>query len=86
MLLFDDEVVEVTLLREDIAETETVIIETELNLDIAVFLGLLEGDQHLMITVMNSTLFAPYGFPPTVAYISLRTGHDKTVHQAFGHW
>ena len=84
MFFFNNEVVEVFLLREDIAKTEAVIIEPELNLDVTVFLRLLEGDKHFVITVMDTAFFSPYRFPPIVVNISFRTSHNETVHQTIG--
>ena len=72
------------MLREDIAEAETVVIETELNPDIAVFFRLLERNEHLVITIMYTTFLSPYGCPPIVMDKTLGSGHHKAVHQTVG--
>ena len=53
MLLFDNEIVEVPLLREDIAEAETIVIKAETDLNRTIFTRLLKGEQHLVVAVSN---------------------------------
>ena len=77
LLFLYDEVIEVLLLREDIAESQTVIIETELDLDIAVFSGLGKGNEHLMIAIVDASFLAPDRLPPTIMDKSFAAGHHK---------
>ena len=82
LFLLDDEIIEVSLLREDITEAQTIVVEAELDLYIAIFGGLFESDEHLVVAIVNASFFSPYCLPPAVMYIPLAAGHDETVHQA----
>ena len=77
LLLLNHEIVEVLLLGEDISETESVVIEAELKLYIPVLGGLAEGDEHLMIRIMDTAFLSPYGCPPVVMDKTLGSGHYK---------
>ena len=66
MLLLDDKVSEVGLLRELVTEAHTVVIDAETHNDIAVQLVLAQGNSHLVIMIADAALLAPHGLPRLV--------------------
>ena len=78
-LLLDHEVAEVLLIRELVAESETVVIETEADGHLLVGRGLHEVHEELVVVVADLCLLTPYGLPGLVEGSSLHTLHSEAV-------
>ena len=61
--LFDNEVSEIVLQRELIAEAHTVVIDTEPDDDIALKIRLIQGHHHLIVVIADAAFFTPNGTP-----------------------
>ena len=61
MLLLDDKVSEVGLLRELITEAQAIVINTEPDDDVSVQIGLIERDSHLVIVIADAAFLAHTG-------------------------
>ena len=81
VFLLDNEIVELFLLRELVAEAQTIVEQPEANDNLPLVLGLVEGHGQLVVVVAYLALFAPNRTPGLVETRCLRLGHRKSVHQ-----
>ena len=82
MLLFDDKIVQFGLLRELIAESHAVVIDTETDDDVASAGRLAEVYLQLVVVVADGSRLAPYRLPCLVESSRPGAGLLKTVHEA----
>ena len=59
--LLDDEVVQIVLLREFIAESQTVVEKPEADHDVTLVVGLFKGYGQFVVMVPDFVFFSPYG-------------------------
>ena len=84
VFLLDGEVVEVLRQRELVAETQSVVIKTETEVEPALLQGLAKTDEKLVVVVADVARLAPYGLPGFVKGRSLHAGNTESAHQ-IGH-
>ena len=82
MFFLDDEVVEVLLQGEFVAEAQAVVEEAEAEDDVTVLCLLVERHSHLVVVVADFLLFSPDGLPGLVERGGLHAGQGEAVHQA----
>ena len=83
VLLADDEVGQVALVGELVAQGQTVVEEAEADENVAVVLRLVQAYGHLVVVVANLALLAPYGLPRFVER-SLVHGPDREARHEVG--
>ena len=81
VLFFDDEVGQVLLFGELIAEAEPIVKESEAKTDEAVVFGLVEGDAEFVVVVTDAAFFSPNGSPGLVKGGCLFFGFDEAGHE-----
>ena len=82
VLLLDDEVVEVVLLGELVAQAHAVVVDAEADDDVAVAGLLKEVDRHLVVVVADGRGLAPYGLPGLIKGGLRAALLSEAVHQA----
>ena len=82
MLLLDDKIVQLRLLRELIAESHAVVVDTETDDDVASAGRLAEVYLQLVVVVADGSRLAPYRLPCLVESSRPGAGLLKTVHEA----
>ena len=81
MLFLDDEVVQIVLLREFIAESQTVVEKPEADHDVTLVVGLFKGYGQFVVMVPDFVFFSPYGCPGFVERSCLSIADNKSGHQ-----
>ena len=81
VFLLDDEVVEVVLLGELVAQAHAVVVDAEADDDMAVARLLKEVDGHLVVVVADGRGLAPHGLPGLVKGSLLAALLSEAVHQ-----
>ena len=81
VFLLDNEIVELFLLRELVAEAQTIVEQPEANDNLTFVLRLVEGHGQLVVVVAYLALFAPNRSPGLVETRCLSLGHRESVHQ-----
>ena len=66
VLFLNDEIVEIRLLWEFIAQSHAVVVDTESEDDVSVGSLLIKVHSHLVVVVADRRRFSPYGFPRLV--------------------
>ena len=82
MFLLDNEVVELLLQGELIAESESVVEDAEADEYLAALGRLVESDSQFVVVVADFGHFAPYRAPRLVETAFLHFTHAETIHQS----
>ena len=83
-LFLDDEVDELALLRELIAQTHAVVVDAEADVHQALGGGLAQLHEQLAVVVADVAVLTPHGLPRLVELGSGRVHHLKSVGEVVG--
>ena len=81
VLFLDDEIVQVFLLGEFIAESQTIIEQAEADDDVTVVLGLVECYLQLIVVVADDAFFSPDRTPGLIHRRGTRVVYGESAHQ-----
>ena len=82
MFFFYNEVIQILLLRELIAEPQAIIIKTKTNNQITILRLLIQGNSHFIIMVADRFHLSPHRFPCFIKSRSFNIGQSESIHQS----